>query len=264
MPAIFVSHGAPTLPLEDGPARRFLAGWGERLGRPRAIVVASAHWTTAEPAVSAATAPETIHDFHGFPEALYRMRYKAPGAPALAADIARRLEAAGIAATIDPERGLDHGAWVPLLLMYPAADVPVVSLSVQPARDPAHHVRLGAALAPLAASDVLVIGSGGATHDLRRFRGAKPDAAATRDVAEFADWLASRTEAGDVEALTDVWREGPGARQQHPTPEHLLPYFVALGAGGGRGRRVHASTSYGFLAMDAYEFGAPARVASAA
>ncbi len=254
-PAIFVSHGAPTLPLEDGPARRFLEGWGATLGRPSAIVVASAHWTTAAPAVSAAPAPETIHDFYGFPEALYRLRYAAPGAPALAREVARRLDAAGLGASVDPERGLDHGAWVPLLLMYPAADIPVVSIAVQPRRDPAHHVALGAALAPLAAEGVLIMGSGGATHDLRRLRGATPDAPATPDVAAFADWLASRAEAGDVAALTDVWRQGPGARAQHPTPEHLMPFHVALGAGGGRGRRVHSSTSFGFLAMDAYEFG---------
>ena len=254
--AIFVSHGAPTLPLEDGSARRFLAGWGARLGRPRAIVVASAHWATDQAALSAVKAPETIHDFSGFPEALYRLRYPAPGAPDVAEAAARRQREAGLAATLDPERGLDHGAWVPLLLMFPDADIPVVSLSVQPRRDPAHHRRVGEALAPLAADDVLVVGSGGATHDLRRFRGARADAAPAPDVGAFADWLADRAEAGAVAALDDVFAAAPGAQAQHPTPEHLLPFHVALGAGGGRGRRVHRSTSYGFLAMDAYEFGA--------
>jgi 4,5-DOPA dioxygenase extradiol len=254
--AIFVSHGAPTLPLEDGSARRFLAGWGERIGRPRAIVVASAHWTTDAPALSTTPAPATIHDFYGFPEALYRMRYPAPGAPDVAERAARLLADAGLPATLDPARGLDHGAWVPLLLMFPGADIPVTSLAVQPDRDPAHHRRVGEALAPLAADDVLVIGSGGATHDLRRFRGARAEAAPAPDVAAFADWLADRAEAGDVAALDDVFAAAPGARAQHPTPEHLLPFHVALGAGGGCGRRVHRSTSYGFLAMDAYEFGA--------
>lgn len=253
--SIFLSHGAPSLVLDDAPARRFLAGWGATLGRPRAIVVASAHWLTREPAVSAAAAPATIHDFGGFDPKLYEMRYPAPGAPDVAADIARRLAGAGFEAGVDPARGLDHGAWCPLALMYPAADVPVVSLSIQPHRDPAHHVAVGRALAPLLAEDVLVIGSGSTTHDLRRFRRQPIDTPEDPDSRAFAEWLAAATEAGDVGALTDVWRRGPHARDNHPTPEHLLPFFVALGAGAGIGRRVHASATYGMLAMDAYAFG---------
>lgn len=252
--AVFVSHGAPSIVLDDSPAHHFLGGLGASLGRPRAIVVATAHWTTREPAVAAAAMPETIHDFGGFDPALYKLRYAAPGAPDLAADIATRLTAAGFAPRIDPARGFDHGVWTPLMLMYPAADIPVVSLSVQPQRDPGHHVRLGAALRPLLEEDVLFIGSGAATHDLRRFFGQAIDVAESPDVRGFADWLCVKTEAGDVAALSDVWAQGPGARANHPSPEHLLPFHVALGVGGGRGERIHRSSSYGVLAMDAYRF----------
>ena len=253
---VFVSHGAPSIVIDDSPAHEFLAGLGARIGRPRAIIVATAHWTTREPAVSAAARPETIHDFGGFDPALYEMHYRAPGAPELAADVARRLAAAGLAPTIDPARGFDHGVWTPLMLMYPAADIPVVSLSVQPLRDPAHHVRLGAALRPLIEDDVLILGSGAATHDLRRFRGQGIDAPEQADMREFAEWLNEKTGAGDVDALSDVWAQAPSARANHPTPEHLLPFHVALGAGAGRGQRIHRSSSYGVLAMDAYRFAA--------
>ncbi len=255
--AVFVSHGAPSIVIDDSPASRFLAKLGAQLGRPRAIVVATAHWTTREPAVSAAARPETIHDFGGFDPALYKMRYAAPGAPEIAADIARRLTAAGFAPGIDPTRGFDHGVWTPLMLMYPAADIPVVSLSVQPQRDPDHHVRLGAALRPLLEEDVLLLGSGAATHDLRRFFGQAIDVPEAPDVRGFADWLCAKTEAGDVAALSDIWAQAPGARANHPSPEHLLPFHVALGAGAGHGTRIHRSSSYGVLAMDAYRF-APA------
>ncbi|MBL8702269.1 MAG: dioxygenase [Alphaproteobacteria bacterium] len=253
--SIFLSHGAPSLILDDAPARRFLAGWGASLGRPRAVVVASAHWLTREPAVSAAPAPDTIHDFGGFDPKLYEMHYRAPGAPEVARRAADLLGAAGFAAGIDPQRGMDHGAWCPLTLIYPAADIPVVSMSVQPNRDPAHHLAVGRALAPLLAEDVLVIGSGSTTHDLRRFRRQPIDTPEAPDSRAFAEWLAQTLESGDVEALADVWRRGPHALANHPTPEHLLPFFVALGAGGGIGRRVHASATYGMLAMDAFAFG---------
>ncbi len=254
--AVFVSHGAPSIVIDESPAHHFLAGLGAKLGRPRAIIVATAHWTTRAPAVSTAARPETIHDFGGFDPSLYKMRYAAPGAPELAADIAQRLTAAGLAPAIDPTRGFDHGVWTPLMLMYPAADIPVVSLAVQPHSDPAHHVALGAALRPLLDDDVLLLGSGAATHDLRRFFGQAIDVPEADDVRGFAEWLCANTEAGDVAALTDVWARAPGARANHPSPEHLMPFYVALGAGAGRGARIHRSSSYGVLAMDAYRFAA--------
>lgn len=253
--AIFVSHGAPTIVLDGSPANRFLAGLGAQLGRPRAIVVATAHWTTRVPTVSAATAPETIYDFGNFDPRLFTMHYRAPGAPELAAQVADALREAGLPAEIDMTRGYDHGVWTPLMLMYPQADIPVVSLSVQPYESPAHHIAVGRALRALVADDVLVIGSGAATHDLRRFRGVRPDAPEMTDVRQFAEWLNDRTVAGDEASLAAIWEKAPGVRDQHPSTEHLMPFHVAFGAGSGSGHRLHRSTAFGFLAMDAYGFG---------
>jgi 4,5-DOPA dioxygenase extradiol len=149
LPSLFLSHGAPTLPLTDTPARAFLGRLGSTLGQPKAIVVVSAHWETDGPEVSAVARNETIHDFHGFPRQLYELSYPAPGAPSLADEIAELLHEADLACRVDNRRGLDHGAWVPLLLMYPAADIPVLQVSIQPHLGPAHHLRLGRALARL-------------------------------------------------------------------------------------------------------------------
>ncbi len=256
LPALFVSHGAPTLPLSDSPARDFLAGLAATLPRPRAILAVSAHWETAQPAVSAAAHPATIHDFRGFPAALYQLRYPAPGDPALAGRVRTLLEAAGFAASLDPERGLDHGAWVPLLLAWPAADIPVLQLSVQ-RLGPEHHLRLGAALARLRAEDVLVLGSGSWTHDLGRFRGQAEDAPAAPDVTEFAEWMDAALREQRLDDLLDYRARAPHAAQNHPTEEHLLPVFVALGAAGPHApaRRLHASAMFSMLRMDAYAFG---------
>lgn len=254
MPALFISHGAPTLPLEDVPARDFLRGLGEAMPKPRGVVAVSAHWETEAPTASAVTSPATIHDFSGFPEALYRLRYPAPGDPGLAHEVVRQLADAGIAAGASAERGLDHGAWVPLMLMYPQADVPVVQLSIQPHAGPEHHYRLGRALRGLRDDRVLVLASGSASHNLRALdprRGAAPPAW----VDEFVEWLAATAEAGDAEALIDYRRRAPHAVRNHPTDEHLLPLFVALGAGSEpRGKRLHHSYTYGAIAMDAYRF----------
>jgi 4,5-DOPA dioxygenase extradiol len=255
LPTVFVSHGAPTLPLTPAPARDFLAGYGAALGRPSAILAVSAHWETEGPVLDAAEAPETIHDFYGFPRALYEMRYAAPGAPTLARRAAELLGHAGMPARLE-RRGLDHGAWVPLLLMYPEADIPVVQLSLQTHLGAAHQRRVGEALQPLREDGVLILGSGSATHNLGEFRGAGIDAPAPDWVTGFADWLAKTVEAGDDEALLDYRRAAPHAARNHPSEEHFLPIFTALGAAGhgAEGRRVHASTTYGVLAMDVYEW----------
>jgi 4,5-DOPA dioxygenase extradiol len=255
LPALFVSHGSPNLIGEDTPAREFLAGLGASLGRPSAIVVASAHWETAVPELTAAAQPETIHDFYGFPEPLYRLRYPAPGNPGLAAWAAALLEGAGIQAATEARRGLDHGAWSPLLLMYPKADIPVVELSVQHGQSPAHHIAVGRALAPLRHDNVLVMGSGGAVHNLRMLvRGRPGDPVAW--ARDFDEWLDTQLGEGDDAALAAYRREAPGAVQAHPRDEHLLPVFVAYGAGGpgARGRRIHDSFTYGSLSMAAFLF----------
>ena len=256
LPTVFLSHGSPMLPLTDAPARDFLAGLGASLPKPKAILVASAHWETARPAVNAVAMNDTIHDFYGFPPALYQMRYPAPGDAALAERMHALLQAAGLPGDIDHARGLDHGAWCPLLLAYPQADVPVLQISVQTHLGTAHHVRLGAALASLRAEGVLIIGSGSWTHDLRRFRGQSIDAPETPDVTEFSDWMDRALVEHRLDDLLDYRRLAPYAAADHPTEEHLLPLYVALGAAGADATptRLHRSANYGILRMDAYSF----------
>lgn len=257
LPALFVSHGAPTLVVDDVPAHDFLQTLPSLLPGPvRAILMISAHWETPVPAVSTVAHPDTIHDFGGFPEALYRLHYPAPGAPALAARVVERLAAAGIAVATSATRGLDHGAWVPLMLGWPDAQVPVTQLSVQPQLGATHHYRLGQALAPLRDEGVLIIGSGSFTHDLSEFRKARleMDAPEPGWVTAFADWIDAAIVDDRIDDLLDYRRRAPEAVHNHPTEEHLLPLHVALGAGGS-GRRIHRSTTFGVLRMDAYAFG---------
>ncbi len=257
MTSLFVSHGAPTLALEDGEAHRFLRGLGASLGVPRSIVVFSAHHIEPVTTITTAAMPPTIHDFAGFPRALNDIRYPAPGDPALAADVLKLLAAGGLSVREDPRRGLDHGAWVPLSLMYPEANVPVIQVSIDPRRDPRHHLELGRLLSPLADQDVLVIGSGGISHNLYELSwlaGAEPPGWAS----DFVEWVAGRIAAGDNDALIDYRRLAPSATRNHPTEEHFLPLFVALGAAGpdARRERLHASYTLGALGMDVYRFDA--------
>ena len=244
------------MPLEKSAANDFLRGLGAALGRPEAILMVSAHWDTERPAVSGATRPETIHDFYGFPPALYQLKYPAPGAPLLAGRVARLLGERGIAADIDPERGLDHGAWTPLILAYPKADIPVAQFSIQSHLGPAHHLRLGEALRPLRDEGVLIIASGGATHNLRELSRQRGNPVPQGWAVEFNEWLAGALEShrtGDLVAYRD---HAPQAVRNHPTDEHLIPLFVALGAGdpGGATQRLHSSIDSGVISMDAYRF----------
>lgn len=254
-PSVFVSHGAPTLALEENETVEFLKRLGAELGRPAAILCVSAHWETRVPTVSAAAQPQTIHDFGGFPSELYRMRYAAPGAPALAARVAELLAEAGIASQVSPDRGLDHGAWIPLKLMYPEADVPVAQLSVLPHAGTAEHFRLGRALAPLRDEGVLILATGSATHNLARLgrEGVTPAWA-----AQFEAWLHQKITSGSYEELMDYRRLAPDAHLAHPTDEHLLPLFVAAGAGASdgqaRGRSLHRGWTLGSLSMASYSF----------
>jgi 4,5-DOPA dioxygenase extradiol len=229
LPSLFLSHGAPTLPIDPSlPSGAFAELSGE-LPRPRAILILSAHWGTLAPVASTASAPETIHDFYGFPAPLYQLHYPAPGAPELAERAAALLNAAGIA-TATKTHGLDHGAWVPLLLMYPEADIPVAQLSIQPRANPAHHFQMGRALRSLRDEGVLIIGSGQITHNLREADFGAPPGDADPAVAEFTDWFEQKLAARDIDALLDYRRQAPHAVRMHPTDEHLLPVFAALGA----------------------------------
>jgi 4,5-DOPA dioxygenase extradiol len=256
LPALFISHGSPMMALEPSPARDFLGGLGATLPRPRAILVASAHWETSVPEVNAVAVNDTIHDFYGFPPALFAMRYPAPGDADLATRATDLLQQAGFAATTDPARGLDHGAWVPLTLMYPAHDIPVVQLSLQTQLGPQHHLRLGRAVQALRDENVLVMGSGSFTHNLGRLRRVEPDAAPPPDVVAFSDWMHAALLDNRADDLLAYRSKAPYAVAQHPTDEHLLPLFVALGAAGDQAHatRLHASTTYGALRMDAYAF----------
>jgi len=256
LPSLFVSHGAPTFALEPGDAGRQLHEFAVGLPTPRAILVASPHWISPVLSLTAAAHPETIHDFGGFPEALYELRYPAPGGPQWAARAIELLNAAGFAAREEPSRGLDHGAWVPLMHLFPDATIPVVQISLRP-REPARYFfDLGRALEPLRREGVLIVGSGSITHNLYEFRG--PRETAEPYVAAFTTWIAETLAAGDVEAVLDYRRRAPHAERAHPTDEHLMPLMFALGAAGEAAtvrRFADQDVRYGMLAMDAYAFG---------
>ena len=255
--ALFVPHGAPTFALRPGAAGAALVRQAQSLPAPRAIVIVSAHWDTAVPTVGFADRPETIHDFWGFPDELYSIRYPATGCREAAEEVVAAIRNAGQPVEKDAQRGLDHGAWVPLRLMFPDADVPVIPLSIQSHGGPQQAYALGQALAPLAAKGFLVIASGNVTHNLRDYQMAARSGGQTPPyVRQFTDWLAERLYAHDISALLDYRQQGPGGVQAHPSDEHLLPLYVALGAGGDNARteRFHAGIDDYVIAMDAYSF----------
>ena len=262
LPTLFLSHGSPMHALHAGRAGDAWAALGRDLPRPAAVLVASAHWETATPRLTTSRQPETIHDFGGFPPALYALRYPCPGAPEVARRAIQLLRAAGLAAEGDAAHGLDHGAWVPLLRMFPNADVPVVQLSLQTPLGAAHHLRLGQALAPLRDDGVLIVGSGHLTHNLRewiataRRHGMQPlETAPEPYVREFADWVERTLRACDREALAHWLDRAPHARRAHPSEEHFLPLPLAFAAAGPAPRveRLDLGVDSG-QAMDAYLF----------
>lgn len=252
LPTVFVSHGSPMHALQPGAVRGVWEKLARDLPRPKAILIASAHWETEVPELTATGRPETIHDFYGFPKPLYEIQYPAPGDPELASRAARLLKPFNV--RTDPTRGLDHGAWSPLLYMYPKADVPVVQVSVQPQLGTRHHVELGRALAPLSDEGILVFGSGHMTHNLRD----RGDGGIAPYAKEFQSWTNDRILAGDIDALVDYRRLAPHGVRAHPTDEHFQPLFVALGAArpGYKAERLYDGIEMGALAMDAYRFNA--------
>ncbi len=257
LPTLFLSHGAPDIVISESPARTFLRRLGKAFEKPKAILVASAHWETAEPSLNAVVVNETIYDFGGFPAPLYAMRYPAPGSPALAERAAALIRQAGFPARINTRRGLDHGAWVPLTLAYPAADIPVVQLSVQARLGPAHHLSIGRALRPLREEGVLIMGSGGFTHNLYEFFHGPADTEREPEwVSEFAEWFDRALMEGRVNDLVNYRQIAPSAERNHPTDEHLLPLYVALGTAGeqARAQRLHSSRAGAALRLDAYAF----------
>ena len=265
LPSIFVSHGSPMIALEPGEAGAFMQRLGPAIdaafGRPKAIVSISAHTGARVPVVFAAARHEAVHDFGGFDAKLFTLRYDAPGDPALAARVLDLLQARGIGARSTAEGGLDHGAWTALRYIYPAADIPIVPLAFVPSASPAAQFALGEALASLADEGVLVLGSGSITHNLRRaFAGGLHSPRAVAEIAEsaaFRRWFADRSSARDWEALFAYRSKAPHAADMHPTDEHLLPWYVAAGAGGrvALPYRIHEGVEMGCIGMDAYAFG---------
>ncbi len=265
LPALYISHGSPMTALEPREAGAFMQALGPaitaRFGRPRAVLAVSAHTMARRHVLLAGARHEAVYDFGGFPDALYRLRYDAPGAPGLAPRVAELMGAAGLPVETLDHSGLDHGIWTPLRYLFPEADVPVLPLSFAPTDTPAHLMALGAALAPLADEGVLILGSGSLTHNLRMIYGpgGRPDVDApeTPETAAFRQWVLARSQARDWAALRDYRRQAPHAALMHPTDEHWLPFYVAAGAGGSEAQpqRLHASLTYGVLAMDLYAFG---------
>lgn len=245
--------------LDQSPARTFLQGLSGQLpAQPDAILLFSAHHDTAIASITASIMPETIHDFGGFPDALYAMRYPAAGSPALAAQVAQLLNDAGIANVLDNQRGFDHGAWTPMMLAWPQANIPMVQLSIDSHQSPEYHYRLGQVVAPLRDQNILIIGSGAMTHNLRAFfrGGFAANAAVEGWVSQFTDWVDATLLAGDIEALLDIKARAPHSRDNHPTDEHILPLFAAMGAAGRdmKTTKLHSSVDHAVLAMDAWRF----------
>ena len=283
LPTLYISHGSPMTALEPREAGHFMQVLGPalvaRFGMPKAVLAISAHTLTREPVLMAASHHAAVYDFGGFDPALYTLRYDAPGAPALAARVAGLLQGAGLPVHQSKDSGLDHGIWTPLRYMFPDAQVPVLPLGWPPSWSPAQLLALGRALAPLAQEGVLVMGTGSITHNLRRVFAsglrADVDRPATPESTAFRAWFEQHSASGDWAALQDYRRQAPHAVLMHPTDEHLLPFFVAAGAAGAEraevatsaavtGRRIHASLTFGDLAMDAYAFGATAPELAAA
>ena len=256
LPSLFVSHGAPTFALEPGLAGPLLARLGKELERPRAVLVVSPHWMTRTVAIATTSTPKTIHDFGGFASELYQIQYPAPGHPELAQAAGDLLAAAGHRVTMDAQRGLDHGAWVPLRHMFPAADVPIFQVSMPASLDAASAWQLGATLAPLSTQGVLIVGSGSLTHNLHEFRQDRDHDEAY--ASEFVDWVRSAVVARDRDLLVHALSRAPHAARAHPTVEHFLPLLVAAGASAidAPVTVLPGGITHGVLSMESYLFGA--------
>jgi 4,5-DOPA dioxygenase extradiol len=255
LPVVFVSHGAPSFALDAGTSGPALHTWAQALRQRfdlRAVVIMSPHWQARTPTVMATAKPKTLHDFGGFAPAFYALEYPAEGSPAVANEVLTLLGRAGIAAAPDDTRPLDHGAWVPLMHLFPKADVPVVQVALPHGYGPTEVFALGAALRSLRDNGVLVIGSGSMTHNLGEFAG---DGAPTAPYVDaFSRWVETALVRGDMQALLAYRVAAPHAQRAHPTEDHFLPLFFALGAGGVAARPTYISREvmHGMLAMDSF------------
>jgi 4,5-DOPA dioxygenase extradiol len=252
---VFISHGPPSLLLEDVPAKEFLKDLGKNYKGINAVLCISAHWMTAKPTVSAALRPETIHDFYGFPPELYRLEYPATGEPELAHKTANLIRNGGLSCEIDHKRGLDHGAWVPMMLMFPEMEVPVLQLSIQQHMDPEEHHILGKVIESLRHEGVLIIGSGGAVHPLG-YAPLRPGAETDQWAYEFNSWLTKSVMEGDSESIKNYTTLAPYPERAHPYPDHFMPLISSMAAAGAdaKGKVIHQSWYWGDMGMGAYEF----------
>ncbi|HUR87986.1 MAG TPA: class III extradiol ring-cleavage dioxygenase [Ramlibacter sp.] len=258
MPSLFVSHGSPTFAIDPGKAGPLLTQLGRELPKPKAVLVMSPHWATRGLRVATTNQPETIHDFGGFPEELFRIQYPAPGSTVIAMRALELLNAGGLDATGDEEMGMDHGAWVPVRHLYPDADVPVLQVSMPHGLDAAGAVRIGRALAPLASEGVLIVGSGSITHNLYEVRwNAGEGEEGPTYAAEFVNWARNAVKNHDEAALVNYMESAPHAKRAHPTPDHYLPLPFAFGAAAKDApvRVIDGGMTFGVLAMDDYVFG---------
>ncbi|MEM9104600.1 MAG: class III extradiol ring-cleavage dioxygenase [Pseudomonadota bacterium] len=260
LPSLFISHGSPDIAIAHTQAHAFLKAYAHDTPRPDAIIVVSAHFEAGGVAVTGDAQPVTIHDFGGFDQKLFDIQYNAPGCPSLAERVACMMHGNGLAAGVVVDHGFDHGTWVPLSLMYPEADIPVVQVSIDPHAGPDHHQKLGGALAPLRDENILIIGSGSMTHNLKEamsaFRAGDRQAAMPPWVSQFVGWMQDKIETADEGALLAYRDRAPFAVKNHPTDEHLMPLYSAIGAAGSgwSASKLHGSSDFGVLAMDAYAF----------
>lgn len=254
LPSFFIGHGAPSLAIENNEYTDYLKDLASQFPKPRAVVLFSAHWESREQRVSGSASYETIYDFSGFQKELYQIQYPAPGDLAVASEVQALFQQENIPAEIDTVRGLDHGAWVVLHLLYPDADIPVIALSVNRHLSNAEQYRIGKALSSLREKDILIIGSGGTVHNLRRL-----DWGATQInpwAAEFDQWLEDKLTAWDLESLFKYDEIAPYAKEAVPTPEHFIPLLLAMGSGDAKQKAtlLHRSYQYGNLSLSAWKF----------
>ncbi len=253
-PSLFISHGSPMLALQPGESGPALARLAAEMPRPRAIVMVSAHWESHELLVNGNPQPETWHDFGGFAAELFAVQYPAPGLPDLTREVVELLAASDLPARIDSRRPFDHGVWVPLSLMYPQADIPVVPISLPSRQGPELQTRVGKALAGLRAEGVLIIGSGSITHNLGELNWNGDSARVEPWAQAFRDWMIDKLASDDESALHQYRSLAPHAVRAHPSDEHLLPLYFARGAGD-EFSIAHQGFTMGALGMDIYRFG---------
>ena len=256
-PSLFVSHGAPTFALESSSLVDKLATLGTQLDGIKAVLLVSPHWQSNQLEVMTTALPETIHDFYGFPAELYQIQYPVKGHPAFASEAANLLQKAGIDALLNASRGLDHGAWVPLMHLFPKAHVPAFQISLPHTASPQMACALGRALAPLKAQGVLILGTGGITHNLGHFMRRDVDLSY---VSQFGDWVRKAVTENRIEDLLNYRTLAPSALQAHPSDEHFLPLFVALGSRSPDEvlEVIEGGVSYDILCMDSYLWRVPA------